>query len=67
MFDKIRQHSESPDLACEFFMQVLSLNPYSRHARDFNQMLYLKPVANEMNEAIRIDGKLSQFVRTVCA
>ena len=62
MFAKIRQHSATPDLACEFFMQVLSLDPYSRHARDFNEMPYLKPVTDELNEAIRIGGKLPQHV-----
>ena len=59
MFDKIRQHSTTPDAACLFFMQVLHVDPERRHGQDYCLSPYVKPVAEEMEAAKRMRGKLS--------
>lgn len=48
MLDKIRQHSTNPEVACDFFVQVLCMDPKERYNPDLLSHPYLAQQQAEM-------------------
>lgn len=63
ILDRIRQHSTNPEEACDFFIQLLRMNPEERHNRDYLSHPYLAQQRAKMQDMLAARDLKSKQVR----